>query len=161
MSEQSRAFVAKLDAQHEDARNRVLRALTGEANAPQDVLLRWMLENNVSSYDVFTGWAATSFSTFEGMDSVMRMIDHALVDDGEISFVLCKASGPKIVFLDHRESGFRDEFLRSVQSAGHGDDVMSIFEPVGTVADVAEYIEAYEAHKAERNRWFEEHFGPE
>lgn len=161
MTEAAIKKLTDLDEAHATARERVMNALTGAASEPQDVLLRWILENDINPHDVFTGWVASSFSTFEGMADVLHVINHALVDDGEISFVLCEGASPMIYFLDHREKNFRKEFLNSVQSLGHGDDVMHIFEPVGTVPDIPAYIAAFEAHEKARTQWFEENFGPE
>lgn len=100
-------------------------------------------------------------STFQGIDSVMHSINHALTDDGDISFVLCEATAPSIIFLDHREPAFRESFLGAIRGQGHGDYVMPIFEPAGAVPDVRSYIAAYEAYEAQRQAAYDRFMGPE
>ncbi|MFG6080432.1 hypothetical protein ACEUZ9_000990 [Paracoccus litorisediminis] len=145
----------ELDAAHATARARVLQSLSGEASAPQDVLLRWIIENGTNPNTVFAPkWAADAFSTFEGMESLLHYFNYALEDDGDVSFVACATSEPKIIFLDHREDGFRDAFMRLV---GEGRDpwVVDIFEPIGVLPDVATYISAYEEHQKKQALMFE------
>ena len=154
--------IADLDAQHAAARDRVMQALKGESTKPEDVLVRWILENDINPYGVFAPkWAADGFSTYEGIAGVMHTINHALVDDGDISFVECEGTEPMIIFLDHRETKFRDAFLQNIRDHGHGEGVIPIFEPVGTYPDVAAYITAYEAHAAYMKAAHEEIWGPD
>lgn len=149
MHENTHKFITRIDAEHTKARDRVMQSLSGEASEPQDVLLRWIVENDINPYGVFTTrWAADAFSSYEGMHGLLHMINHALVDDGDISFIQCESAAPMIIFLDHRENGFREAFLKDIRDLGHGDTVMPIFEPVGTYPDMNAYIAAHEEHTA-------------
>lgn len=160
MHENAHKFITRIDADHAKSRARVMRSLSGEANAPQDVLLRWIVENDINPYGVFTTrWAADAFSSYEGMDGLLHMINHALEDDGDISFIECEGTEPKIVFMDHREPYFREAFLKDIKTFGHGDRTLSIFEPIGTYPDVNAYIVAYEEHAARMREQYERFMG--
>lgn len=157
MHENAHKFITRIDAEHAKARDRVMQSLSGEASAPQDVLLRWIVENDINPYGVFaTPWAAQSFSSYEGIESLLHMFNHALVDDGDVSFIECEGAEPKIVFMDHREPHFRETFMKGIKSYGHGDTVMPIFEPIGTYPDVDAYIAAHEEHTAHMRAQYQE-----
>lgn len=139
-----------------------MRALSGESSEPQDILIRWIFENDINPHTVFAErWAADAMSTFQGIDSVMYSINHALTDDGDISFVLCEGTAPSIIFLDHREPAFRENFLGAIRGQGHGNYVMPIFEPAGTVPDVRSYIATHEAYEVKRQAAYDQFMGPD
>lgn len=62
MHENAHKFITRIDADHDKSRARVMQSLSGEASAPQDALLRWIVENDINPYGVFTTrWAADAF----------------------------------------------------------------------------------------------------
>lgn len=127
--------IADIDAQHEQSRNRVLAAISGEDNSEAATLVRWMFENDVNPYGVFSSYAnASCFETFEGIDSIMHLISHALHDDGDISFVMTKSGDAKICFLAHDEPDFEKRFLSDVSKAlGKHKRVIEMARPAGFI----------------------------
>lgn len=75
--------------------NSIKDCLTAQADDYQDMaefrtLANWMLTTNVSSYEFMpSGYQNYSFDPYS-TDSVLRLIHHALLDDGDVSFVTMK-----------------------------------------------------------------------
>lgn len=131
-----------IDAAHAAARTRVAEVLMGPAERPEERLVRWIIENNINPYGVFAGgWMANAMESYEGIVSVMHVINHALTDDGEITFVQTARMGPRIIEYWYGESNFREVFLKNV---GASDKVLEAFEPVGKLDDVEAFIAAFE-----------------
>ena len=62
-------------------------------------LVKWMMTTDVNPYSYLPeGWAdRTTYA--EGFASLLHMIHHALIDDGEITFITVNDE-PRIVFID-------------------------------------------------------------
>lgn len=148
---------AALLASQEEARAIVERALSGSSDRDEDRLVRWVLLNGVSPYEVFSAKGpAAAFSSLEGVVSVMRSLGHALRDDGAVAFVRTRFAGPRICFLDHQDPDFREAFLADIRRAGHGSQVLDIFEPVGILSGVDAFILEHARHEAERGAAYEQ-----
>lgn len=141
-----------MDEGHEYCRTRVVAALSGTSTRPEDVLVRWMFEKDINPNSVFADLGpASRFSTYEGITSVLDLIHYSLVDDGDIGFVVCKSANPMITFLDVHDDRFKEAFMNTIRRSGHGEDALSMYEPVGLLDDVSSYIKAYEEHEAKRS----------
>lgn len=135
-----------IDATHASARARVAEVLMGPAERPEERLVRWIIENNINPYGVFaSGWMARAMESYEGIVSVMQVINHALTDDGEITFVQTARMGPRIIEYWYGESDFREVFLKHIEKdMGHSPKVLEAFEPVGQLDNVQVFITAFE-----------------
>lgn len=127
--------IADIDAQHEQSRNRVLAAISGEDNSEAATLVRWMFENDVNPYDVFSSYSyASLFSTFEGISGVMHIISHALHDDGDISFVKTNNGDARICFLPHDIPDFEKHFMADAKrSFGNNHRAIKAIKPIGFI----------------------------
>lgn len=76
----------------EEAMSSIEHSITPSTDDYQDLkdyktLSKWLLETSVSPYDFMSqGWEGFRYNLFS-TDSLLGMIHHALIDDGEISFV--------------------------------------------------------------------------
>jgi hypothetical protein len=79
-------------------------------------LVQWMLETDANPYSYLPhNWAGSTTSA-EAFASLLRMISHAVYDDGDITFV--KVDGePRIVFASEHEDDFRDYVLSEQEKA--------------------------------------------
>lgn len=127
-----------------DAREKYLEIMKGENDAA--ILIKWMIENEISPYDVFheTGYAYQT-DTLEGLIGIYHTLNHALFDDGEITFVKT-AYYPKILFYWKQENDFHEHYERYVQSGCE-----KLFTISGYLDTVQEYITEYERYDAELN----------
>ena len=76
----------------EEALTSIEHSITPEPNDYPDLiayktLSKWLLETSVSPYEFMPqGWEGFRYNPFS-TDSLLSMIHHALIDDGEVSFV--------------------------------------------------------------------------
>ena len=73
-------------------------------------LVKWLMTTDANSHSYLTqNWATSTYSA-EGMAGLLNYIHHAVVDDGDITFV--KVNGePRIVFAHQFDDNFRDVVL--------------------------------------------------
>lgn len=127
-----------------DAREKYLEIMKGENDAA--ILIKWMIENEINPYGVFheTGYAHQT-NTLEGLVGIYHIVHHALVDDGEITFVKTNYY-PRILFYWKHEDDFQEHYERLVQS-----NCEKLFTISGYLDTVQEYISEYERYDSERN----------
>lgn len=86
----------------------------GEYEPHMHLLVRWMLETDVSPYSYLPeGWAG-ALGTATGFDSLLSTMAHAIYDDGDITFVTVNDE-PRIVFMHQHDDGFEDLLLSSTE----------------------------------------------
>jgi hypothetical protein len=127
-----------------NAREKYLEIMKGENDAA--ILIKWMIENEINPYGVFheTGYAHQTY-TLEGLIGIYHTLNHALVDDGEITFVKTTYY-PKILFYWKNEYNFQEHYTRFVQ-----EGCEQLFQIAGYLDNVQEYIAEYERYDAEWN----------
>lgn len=83
-----------------------------EAPESMTELTKWLMTTDANPHSYLTqSWAGMS-ETAEGMADLLNYIHHAVVDDGDITFV--KVDGePRIVFAHPSDDYFRDVVLNS------------------------------------------------
>ncbi len=82
-------------------------------NTPQndaEKLSHWILNTDISVYDIFIDSSdAALCRSIEGMNCMHSLISHAILDDGEISFVSFNGK-PLIVRVDPRDFSDKESF---------------------------------------------------
>lgn len=97
--------------EYDDAISLINQFLEPSKHEPQmNGLVRWMMETDANPYSYLPEQWANSMSTAEGFASLLGVINHALYDDGEITFVTVN-DRPRIVFVWKHEDNFRDYVL--------------------------------------------------
>ena len=115
----------------------------GSHEPQMNSLVKWMLETDANPYSFLPEQWGGALGTAEGFAGLLKFIDHALYDDGDITFVSIDGQ-PQIVF-DHRfEDGFRERVLgeqRAQMEKKYG------IEYAVNVLDITpdEFVELYEA----------------
>ena len=127
-----------------DAREKYLEIMKGENDAA--ILIKWMIEKDFNPYSIFheTSYAHQT-NTLEGLIGIYHILNHALVDDGDITFVKTN-SYPVIVFYWKHENNFQEHYDCFVQS-----NCEKLFTISGYLDTVQEYIAEYERRDAQRN----------
>lgn len=116
------------------------------------VLLKWMIEEDINPWEIFHDPAFASLtSNLEGLIGLYQTLNHALYDDGDVTFIKTEGTSPKIMFLWRNEKNFLDIYNRNVQQG-----VEHIFEITGYLDNVQEFIKEYEERERVRKEMFEE-----
>lgn len=138
---------------HEEALQTIKDKLEPSQYEPDtSPLFKWMLETDANPYAYLPeGWAG-HMSTATGCASLFHMIDHAVHDDGDITFV--KVNGePRIVFAWRHEDNFRDMVLSFQEKDLEARRVgRTRFKYEVEILDIkpAEFGPLYDAYQAER-----------
>jgi len=74
-------------------------------------LAEWFLTTDANPYSFLPHDWASSFNTAEGFSSLLKYIDHACYDDGDITFVKV-LDEPRIVFAHRHDDWFEDLCFR-------------------------------------------------
>lgn len=73
-------------------------------------LTHWLMTTDANAFSYLPmEWAGVSY-TAEGMSALLDCIHHAVVDDGDITFVKVN-SEPRIVFANEQDDNFRETVL--------------------------------------------------
>lgn len=108
------SFFDSSDAQVAAAKASILERTSEDS--PCGRFCSWIVENHSEIYAIFLEYSyARLASDVLGMSGLLNTIHHALVDDGEISFVDLGIHGPRAVFLWKGESNF-DALIRDIFS---------------------------------------------
>lgn len=113
------------------------------------LITRWLMDTEANPYGFLERSYARFFETAEGFAGLLQIIHHALVDDGEISFVAVNGR-PMIVFAHRDEIGcveLRSEVEVAIAER-RGIEVKYDF--IDGVAAFIDRQDRYEAHRAAR-----------
>lgn len=77
-------------------------------------LAEWLLTTDANPYSYLPHEWAESVYTAEGISGLLDFIDHALYDDGDITFVKVNAE-PRIVFAHRFDADFNNECLTETE----------------------------------------------
>jgi hypothetical protein len=169
MNAKQQNFLDKMLKEIEESKEFYIRIMGGENDAAQ--LIKWMIDNDINSYEVFPDYIAGNFYHLDGFSSLYSILTHALYDDGDIEFLkitqICEgyrhSIWPKVVFYWRGESNFESyvkEILKLREKDLDGADISYEFE---FMSNVQGYIKEYEkkekeyAYLCEQNdRWMKQ-----
>ena len=143
----------KFDKAHEVAKDTITKYLVAKKDYEQETvhLLKWLLDTKHNPYSIFVneGWAGR-MGTAEGFASLAGMIHHALVDDGDITFVQVESADPKIAFVWKHEDDIEKHVCNKYQlEYGVDKNDIKFFK------DAYEFTKAHDEHKV---GWLKECF---
>ncbi|MBY3155244.1 hypothetical protein HFO56_23255 [Rhizobium laguerreae] len=110
------------------------------------LVTQWLLNTESNPYDFLMWSDARSFESAESFSGLLHMIHHALVDDGEITFVAVNGR-PMIVFANEHEIGnveLRSEVERQIAERRGLETTVEI------IAGVPAFIERRERYESDR-----------
>ena len=116
----------KFDKTHAEAMETIKQYLEPYEQEPKmHLLVRWMLETDANPYGYLQeAWATSTYSS-TGFASLLSVISHAVLDDGDITFVAVNGE-PRIVFAHKYDDWFENAVLSTSEKAlrSSGIDVM-------------------------------------
>ena len=149
----------------EKAYNEAIDSITLMLSDEDDVglLANWLMDTDHNPYSFLPEAWAGAMGTAEGFASLLHMIHHALVDDGDISFPVVNGE-PRIAFVWKHEDNARDYILTNQEKQMDTDGRMrawrglnpeeSMYE-ITWLESVSEFIEQRDLYQAaEIKRWF-------
>lgn len=86
--------IEEINKSHKESLDSINRYLTDENVGKY---INWLANTEINPYSFLPEEMASGFGTSEGFEFICHMVHHALVDDGDISFVIC-GEQPKIIF---------------------------------------------------------------
>lgn len=155
--------LSKYDKLHVETMNHVRNRLE---NSKCSKLLEWIITTDINPYCFLTHSRAHWLQTICGVSSLFHEIEHALYDDGDITFVTVD-NEPRIVFAWQHEDGFREKCLSSSEISLENDSNLKIDKYEVKILndidpnDFPDLYEQYEKErliKAEERRIKREHF---
>ena len=136
-------MLKKYDAQYTKARDEYLLMMEGTTEA--DLLFQCILNKEINPYRIFAKQYASNFSTLEGVVGMYQFVNHALYDDGDITFVKTNY-GPLIVFYWKGESNFEEVFQNDFYQERIIRDI------TGYCDSVVDFIAEYDRYEEEVSR---------
>lgn len=137
----------KFDKAHEEAKDGIKKYLASTKEYDQETvhLLKWLLNTSHNPYSIFVDecWAG-ALGTASGFHSLCNMIHHALVDDGEISFVQVENSDPQIAFVWKHEDNI-EKYVCNEWQLKRGVDKKDI----KFFKDAYEFTQAHDEYKVQ------------
>lgn len=101
-------LLKKFDEIHAESVAKI-RAYCAEDSEIKEIS-RWLCETDDNPYSFLCGEWPQAYGSAEMFASLLHIIHHAVVDDGEITFVTV-GGYPRIVFYNRHEKGFEDQAL--------------------------------------------------
>jgi len=127
----------KYEKQFAEAKNMYHGIMAGNSDA--DILIRWMVKNEYNPFSIFHEYKyANAVSSLEGLIGVHHALDHAIDDDGDITFVKTR-DNPVIIFYDRYLDNFQKYYDKFVEP-----HIKDICEITGYLKNVHEYIAEYD-----------------
>lgn len=138
----------------------LLSALTEENPGPAERLMRWIFENDINPFSVFSSPnMAHAMGSIQGAAGVLFSLNHAFHDDGDISFPITEGHGPYIAMMDAKDPTFEKAFKEEIARFGHASYVIAGHSVTGFARDVDEFINVFEeyerAYRETYNRFLE------
>ncbi len=111
------------------------------------LITRWLMETEANPYGFIERGYARAFESAEGFAGLLHSIHHALVDDGEITFVAVNGR-PMIVFANREEIGCVELRSEVEQMAAERRGIETVYDFIDGVAAFIDRQDRYEAHRA-------------
>lgn len=85
---------AEFDKVHNEAKNTILSCLNSHHEWDQDFckIANWLLTNEHNPYGYMEESWASAFGSATGVESLLHNLHHAMVDDGDVSFIRIERS---------------------------------------------------------------------
>lgn len=149
----------------EEAKQIYIKVMNQEIDNDAALLLRWMVNNKVNPWGVFPAHVANAMSTLEGFEGTYFLLTHALLDDGDISFVRIQytthwdgddydvehEASPRVVFLWEGDKDFVEE-VKQLVFTPNKENLVDF--KVETIRNVRDYIREYERVEERRKSDF-------
>lgn len=113
------------------------------------LVTRWLMDTEANPYGFIERGYARSFESAEGFAGLLHTIHHALVDDGEITFVAVNGR-PMIVFANREEIGCVELRSEVEQMAAERRGIETVYDFIDGVAAFIDRQDRYENHRAAR-----------
>jgi hypothetical protein len=121
-----------------------IEAYRSDDHEDMRLITEWLLTTKSNPYDYLMRWDARSFESAEQFSGLLHSISHALIDDGEITFVAVNGR-PMIVFANRDELGnieLRSDVERQIAERRGYDTKIEIIDGVATFIARREKFEA-------------------
>lgn len=120
-------------------------------------LFQWMMNSEYNQYSFFSDpQFGNEMSSLAGAVGMYQLINHALYDDGDITFVKTK-SWPLICFYNRKENDFREVFMSEIKKSGHGNFVLKHKKPLSFINSVDEYIKEFDDYENHYQQMWKEY----
>lgn len=138
----------------EENHQKALKQIQGFLNGEEEMraITKLLLETDANQYAFLPENFANVFETSSGFASLLHMIHHALVDDGDISFPLVNGE-PRIRFVSRWEDNYEQYALNETEK--HFKLERGNTYTVEQCKDVFDFIEKFEEyHSNQVLLWF-------
>lgn len=140
-----------IEENHQNALKEIQEFLNDECPEMR-AITKLLLETDVNPYGFLPNEWANGFNTSSGFASLLHMIHHALVDDGEISFPVVNGE-PRIRFVSPWEDNYEQYALNETEK--HFKRERGNTYTVEQCSGVFDFIEKFEKYNSnEVKRWF-------
>ena len=147
----------RFEQNHQEALNTIRLAVEGEVadyDKEYQHLAKWLFETKHNPYGIFgmKQWHSGATEYAEGFAGILRVIHHALVDDGDICFPVVDGQ-PYIYLTCKDDERMLAELLEENEAYVAVRKERGTYEPpkLEFLKDAYQFTEAYEAHvEAER-----------
>ncbi len=140
-----------IEENHQNALKEIQDFLNDECPEMR-AITKLLLETDVNPYGFLPKEFASGFNTSSGVASLLHVIHHALVDDGEISFPVVNGE-PRIIFISRWEDNYEEYVLNETEKHFKRERGNTyIIERCGDVFDFIEKFEEYNSNEVKR--WF-------
>lgn len=112
-------------------------------------ITKLLVETDVNQYGFLPNEWANGFDTSSGFASLLRMIYHALIDDGEISFPIVNGE-PRIRFVSRWEDNYEQYALNETEK--HFKRARGKAYNIKHCKDVFDFIEKFNAYDYNETR---------
>lgn len=103
-----------MEKNHKEAIATINMCLNDSSEPEMQAITSYLLETEANPYSFLPdGWGGST-STYTGFQSLLRMIHHALYDDGDISFPIVNGE-PRISFLNKHDEDYEEHVLNSTE----------------------------------------------
>ncbi len=148
----STEILQKFDLEYQRDRERLNDLLTSEDDTQSLLLFRWIMQSGYNPYGIISNDEIGHMTqTLSGCVSLYSLINHAYIDDGEISLIVPSWGSPKIFFTDD------DEYILQEIKDYSIVDLMIRDLTVYRCGTVSEFIIAYEDYEKRIADMWEEH----
>lgn len=168
-TEQAQAKLQKYIDSFEESKQIYLRVMNKEIDNDAATLMRWIVNNGINPYEVFSQYDAGAMSSLEGFDGLYCQLHNALCNHCDACFVkifyktkfescgkeiICEhTNSPMVVFYWSGENNFAEK-VREGMFLPMEDDVFDF--QVEVLKNVDEYIKEYERVEEECRKLDEE-----
>lgn len=118
-----------------------------DEHADMRLITRWLMETKANPYGYLHRSDARSLDSAVDFAGLLHTIHHALVDDGEITFVAVSGR-PMMVFAERDEIGHVELRLTAEREADERRGTQPTYEFIDGVAAFIDRRDRYEAHRA-------------